>query len=127
MSGPETPPTGSDAPADGWAPNVSRLARPDAPDGATNINVGGRRVAGPVQGFGKLWRKRYRVAIGEQAEPGAVGENPEVRVGDQDALAEVVPQPVHHAEHHDQGRDADGDTAGGDDGVERGGAGAAAS
>jgi hypothetical protein len=57
---------------DGWAPNVERLARPDAPDGATNINVGGRRVAGPVQGFGKLWRKRYRVAIGERAEPGTV-------------------------------------------------------
>ena len=45
-----------DGPVDGWAPNVARLARPDAPDGATNINVSGRRVAGPVQGFGKLWK-----------------------------------------------------------------------
>jgi len=67
--------SGSDpgsTPVDGWAPNVERLARPDAPDGATNINVGGRRVAGPVQGFGKLWKKTYRVAIGEAAEPAEV-------------------------------------------------------
>lgn len=61
-----------DGPVDGWAPNVARLARPDAPDGATNINVSGRRVAGPVQGFGKLWKKTYRVAIGDVAEPAEV-------------------------------------------------------
>jgi hypothetical protein len=61
-----------DSPVDGWAPNVERLARPDAPDGATNINVGGRRVAGPVQGFGKLWKKTYRVAIGDAVDPAEV-------------------------------------------------------
>ncbi|MET0902522.1 MAG: hypothetical protein ABWZ52_04710 [Acidimicrobiales bacterium] len=61
-----------DRPIDGWAPMVERLARPDAPDGAANINVGGRRVAGPVQGFGKLWKKTYRVAIGPAAAPADV-------------------------------------------------------
>ena len=58
-----------DEPVDGWAPPMERLARPDAPDGAININVGGRRVAGPIQGFGRLWKKTYRVAIGVQVEP----------------------------------------------------------
>jgi hypothetical protein len=54
---------------DGWAPPVHRLARPDAPDDATNLNVGGRRVAGPVQGFGRLWQKTYRVPVGTAVEP----------------------------------------------------------
>jgi hypothetical protein len=57
---------------DGWAPPVVRLARPDAPEGATNINVGGRRVAGPVQGFGRLWKKTYRVAVGADVGPAEV-------------------------------------------------------
>ena len=58
--------------ADGWAPKVDRLAKPEAPDEATNINVAGRRVAGPVQGFGKLWKKTYRVTIGDDIEPAEV-------------------------------------------------------
>jgi hypothetical protein len=57
---------------DGWAPPVHRLARPDAPDSAININVGGRRVAGPIQGFGRLWQKTYRVAIGGASDPAGV-------------------------------------------------------
>ncbi len=64
--------TANEPVSDGWAPPVHRLVRPDAPDGATNINVGGRRVAGPVQGFGKLWKKTYRVAVGPGAEPAEV-------------------------------------------------------
>lgn len=54
---------------DGWAPPVHRLARPDAPEDATNLNVSGRRVAGPVQGFGRLWQKTYRVPVGPVAGP----------------------------------------------------------
>ncbi len=57
---------------DGWAPPVHRLERPDAPEEAVNINVGGRRVAGPVQGFGRLWKKTYRVSIGDGIEPAEV-------------------------------------------------------
>jgi hypothetical protein len=64
--------SGDDPASDGWAPPVQRLARPDAPDGATNINVGGRRVAGPVQGFGRLWRKTYRVSVGDESTPSEV-------------------------------------------------------
>ena len=40
-------------------------------------------------------------------------------IGHQDALPQIVAQPVHHAEHHDQRRHTDRDAAGGDDGVER--------
>ena len=32
-------------------------------EGATNINVEGRRAVGPLQGFGKLWQKTYRVSL----------------------------------------------------------------
>jgi hypothetical protein len=74
VTGPDPDVAAQATPVDGWAPNVSRLARPEAPDEATNINVVGRRVAGPVQGFGKLWRKRYRVTIGDRVDPSAVVE-----------------------------------------------------
>ncbi|MFZ6005123.1 MAG: hypothetical protein ACOYXM_14450 [Actinomycetota bacterium] len=57
---------------DGWAPPVHRLDEPDAPAGATNINVGGRRVAGPIQGFGRLWQKTYRVTVGDTVDPASV-------------------------------------------------------
>jgi hypothetical protein len=60
------------APHDGWAPLVDRLATPAAPAEATNINVGGRRVAGPIQGFGRLWKKTYRVDVGDRAAPADV-------------------------------------------------------
>jgi hypothetical protein len=33
------------------------------PAGATNLNVDGRRLVGPLQGFGRLWQKTYRTAL----------------------------------------------------------------
>ena len=33
----------------------------EAPEGAPNL-VEGKRLVGPVQGFGKLWQKTYKVA-----------------------------------------------------------------
>jgi hypothetical protein len=35
----------------------------DVPAGAMNINVEGRRVVGPLQGFGALWQKTYQVRL----------------------------------------------------------------
>ena len=32
------------------------------PEGAAGINVAGKRLAGPIQGFGKMWQKTYQVA-----------------------------------------------------------------
>jgi hypothetical protein len=46
-----------------WAKAVTTLRVDELPEGAININVSGRRVTGPVQGFGRLWRKTYRVRI----------------------------------------------------------------
>jgi hypothetical protein len=36
------------------------------PEGAINLNVEGRRLTSPIQGFGKMWQKTYRVAIPSQ-------------------------------------------------------------
>ena len=46
-----------------WAAAVSTLGAVDAPAEALNLNVTGKRVTSPVQGFGKLWQKTYKVAI----------------------------------------------------------------
>jgi hypothetical protein len=46
-----------------WAKGVSRLRVSEVPDGAVNLNVDGRRLASPIQGFGKMWQKTYRVRI----------------------------------------------------------------
>jgi hypothetical protein len=46
-----------------WAKAVSRLEVSEVPEGAAGINVAGKRLAGPVQGFGKMWQKTYQVAF----------------------------------------------------------------
>jgi hypothetical protein len=46
-----------------WAKSVSRLEVTDVPDGAVNLNVDGRRLASPIQGFGKMWQKTYQVRL----------------------------------------------------------------
>jgi hypothetical protein len=47
----------------GWSRPVDRLAVGSVPATALNLNVEGRRLVGPVQGFGRLWQKRYRVRL----------------------------------------------------------------
>jgi hypothetical protein len=46
-----------------WAKSVARLEVTDVPDGAVNLNVDGRRLASPIQGFGKMWQKTYQVRV----------------------------------------------------------------
>ena len=46
-----------------WAKAVSRLSVSDVPEGAINLNVSGKRLAGPLQGFGKMWQKTYQVGL----------------------------------------------------------------
>ena len=46
-----------------WAEPVETLMVSEAPAGAINLNVAGRRVMGPLQGFGQLWQKTYRVEL----------------------------------------------------------------
>jgi hypothetical protein len=40
---------------------VSRI-----PTGALNLNVDGRHVLGPLQGFGRLWQKTFRIRLNAQ-------------------------------------------------------------
>jgi hypothetical protein len=46
-----------------WAKAVSTLNVADVPEGALNLNVEGRRLASPIQGFGKMWQKTYQVRL----------------------------------------------------------------
>ena len=46
-----------------WAKPVSRLSIPPMPPEAINLNMKGRRVVGPVDGFGQLWQKTYRLSV----------------------------------------------------------------
>ena len=56
-----------------WAGPVSRLKVSDVPRGAVSLNVEGRQVVGPLQGFGQLWQKTYRLRLaGAEASPAAV-------------------------------------------------------
>jgi len=55
-----------------WARPITRL-EVGAVDGATGDSVRGRRLSGPIQGFGKLWQKTYTVQLtGEAITPESV-------------------------------------------------------
>ena len=56
-----TPPAASRDAA--WAQPVDKLQASGVPAGAMNLNVTGRQLAGPLQGFGQLWQKTYRVRL----------------------------------------------------------------
>jgi anti-anti-sigma factor len=47
----------------GWAPDIDRLKVTEHPAGAMDKNVDGRRVLGPLQGFGPMWQKTYLLPI----------------------------------------------------------------
>lgn len=51
-----------------WAKPVDRLDMGEVPSEAINLNVSGRRLSGPLQGFGQLWQKTYRIRF-EGADP----------------------------------------------------------
>ncbi len=58
-----------------WAKSSDALRVTDVPEGAVAINVDGRRVVGPLQGFGKMWQKTYKVRLsGVEATPAQVIE-----------------------------------------------------
>ena len=48
--------------ATNWAKTVSRLDVSDMPDEAVN-RVTGKRLVGPIQGFGKMWQKTYQAQL----------------------------------------------------------------
>src|SRR5580698_7586842 len=51
-----------------WAAKVDRLDVVQR-DGVRGTNVAGRRLTGPVQGFGKMWQKTYQMDAGPQIQP----------------------------------------------------------
>jgi len=54
--------------AGSWAAKVDRLAvEPRA--GVRGTNVAGKRLTGPVQGFGKMWEKSYSLNAGDVMTP----------------------------------------------------------
>src|SRR5690242_17211957 len=60
--------TGSEGPRDApyWT-HTSPLHISQVPAGALNLNVDGRQVVGPLQGFGPLWQRTYRLTLPEAA------------------------------------------------------------
>jgi hypothetical protein len=53
-----------------WARPVSRLKVTEMPVEAMNLNVEGRRLTGPVKGFGQMWQKTYTVRLsGSEVKP----------------------------------------------------------
>ncbi len=45
-----------------WS-SVSQLKVGHVPTGALNLNVDGKLLVGPLQGFGQMWQKTYRVSL----------------------------------------------------------------
>jgi hypothetical protein len=76
MTTPSVPPaTGHPRDEAHWAGSVGKLKVGTVPQGAVNLNVDGRRPTSPLQGFGRLWQKTYRVRIpAEIASPTQVVE-----------------------------------------------------
>ncbi len=46
-----------------WSPPIDKLKFTDVPAGATYLNVDGRHLTGPLQGFGQLWQKTFRLRL----------------------------------------------------------------
>ena len=53
--------------ADAWAKPVDRLVVAGSSTGGLAATVDGRRVAGPMQGFGQMWQKTFRARIPAEA------------------------------------------------------------
>jgi hypothetical protein len=58
---------------DAWAKPVAHLEIAGVEPGSSGINVAGRRPTSPVQGFGRMWQKTYRIRLeGADVEPAEV-------------------------------------------------------
>lgn len=61
---------------DSWAKPVAKFSVGDVPADAINLNVAGRRPTNPLQGFGQLWQKTYRIELLDSAlDPQTVIKN----------------------------------------------------
>ena len=48
-----------------WAGPITSLRVSRVPTGSLNLNVEGRQVVGPLQGFGQLWQKTFRLRLAD--------------------------------------------------------------
>lgn len=72
---PEAPQAPRRSDADAWARPVDRLTVGPRTDGALTSTVEGKRLAGPMQGFGRMWQKTFRIRLegaGEEITPQTV-------------------------------------------------------
>jgi hypothetical protein len=58
----QLPPDSTTPGQDNWAKPITHL-EVGAVDGADGNSVRGRRLSGPIQGFGKLWQKTYSIEL----------------------------------------------------------------
>jgi hypothetical protein len=54
--------------AGNWAKPVEQLTASNVPHGTLDT-VAGKRVLSPIQGFGKMWQKTYKVSLGPDVTP----------------------------------------------------------
>jgi len=56
-----------------WAKQTKTFKVSNAPIGALNLNVEGRQALSPLQGFGQMWQKTYRIRLeGANVQPSEV-------------------------------------------------------
>jgi hypothetical protein len=63
MTDPPAPPENNSDRQSAWSPPVSRIKVTGAPAGVRNINVDGRQLVSPLQGFGQMWQKTFKVRL----------------------------------------------------------------
>src|SRR5712692_6923339 len=67
---PKPPNEGQPRDAAYWAEQASVFKVTKVPTGALNINVEGRQGLSPLQGFGQMWQKTYRIRLkGDNVTP----------------------------------------------------------
>lgn len=64
-----TNPSSPSRDAENWAKPVDKMTVSNVPAEAINLNVQGRRPTSPLQGFGQLWQKTYRIVLDGPAVP----------------------------------------------------------
>jgi hypothetical protein len=72
---PQSTPSHEKQPRDAgyWAQYAATLQVARAPTGALNLNVEGRQAMSPLQGFGQMWQKTFRIRLkGAQVKPAEV-------------------------------------------------------
>jgi anti-anti-sigma factor len=75
--------SGEACPAANWASHLGRAHLPPVPEGFSGLNVDGREICGPMDGFGQLLHKVYTVRLtGSEVSPAEVIQLCKEQLGD---------------------------------------------